>query len=119
MDVTTRQRGDVTVLDLAGRLTVGEGQRALRDAVARALEQGSRSLLLCCGAVVAIDSTGMGALVKAYTAAAQGGARLKLCCVAASTREILRRMHLLSLLDAYKDEDAALRAFDAANRARS
>jgi anti-sigma B factor antagonist len=119
MYVTTRQRGDVTVLDLAGSLTVGDGQRALRDAVAGALEQGARSVLLCCRAVEVIDSTGMGALVKVYTAASQRGARLKLCCMASSTREILRRMHLLSLLDAYKDEDAALRAFDAADRARS
>jgi anti-sigma B factor antagonist len=116
MYVTTRQRGDVTVLDLAGSLTVGDGQRALRDAVAGALEQGARSVLLCCRAVEVIDSTGMGALVKVYTAASQRGARLKLCCMASSTREILRRMHLLSLLDAYK---AALRAFDAADRGRS
>ncbi len=122
MIVTTRQRGEVTVLDVAGGLTIGDGQRAFRSAVEAALDGGSRALLVHCGALLTIDSTGMGALVKAYTAASRRGARLSLCCLPAATREILRRMHMLSVIDTYRDEDTAIASFaehETARRARS
>jgi anti-anti-sigma factor len=119
MNVTTRQRGDVTVLDFAGRLTVGLGDLALRDGVRGALELGARNLLLNFGAVQTIDSTGMGELVSAYTAASSRGARLKICSIAAPTKELLRLMNLLSLLEVYDDEDTAISAFRTTGQGRS
>jgi anti-sigma B factor antagonist len=111
MNVITRQRGDVTVLDLAGRLTVGTGDLVLRDAVRGALELGARNLLLNFGAIQTIDSTGMTELVSAYTAASTRGARLKLCSLPAPSKELFRLMNLLSLLDVYDGEEAAIDAF--------
>jgi anti-sigma B factor antagonist len=111
MNVTTRQRGDVNVLDLAGRLTVGMGDLVLRDAVRGALELGARNLLLNFGAIQTIDSAGMGELVTAYTAASTRGARLKLCSLPAPTKELFRLMNLLSVLDVYDSEEAAIEAF--------
>jgi len=119
MNVTTRQRGDVTVLDLAGRLTVGLGDLALRDAVRGALAVGARNLLLNFGAVQTIDSTGMGELVSAYTAATARGARLKLCSIPAPDRQLLHRMNLLSVLDVYDDEESAIDAFEPTGYGRS
>ena len=66
--LTTRQVGDVTVMDVSGRITLGEGSSALRDALHSAVEAGNRKILLNLGEVNYIDSSGIGELVAAYTA---------------------------------------------------
>src|SRR5207247_811079 len=68
LNIRERQAGDVTVLDMDGRITIGEGSVALRSAVRRLLEEGKKKLLLNLAGVGYIDSSGIGELVSSYTA---------------------------------------------------
>ena len=76
MKVSTRQVGGVTVLDLSGRITLGEGSVVLRDAIHDAFAKGSKHILLNLGNVSYIDSSGIGELVSAFTTVKNAGGEL-------------------------------------------
>lgn len=78
MKITTRKSGDVTILDLEGKLTIGVGDYPLRDAVRTALSDGVRKILLHLEKVTMVDSTGVGELVSSYTSASHRGSKVKL-----------------------------------------
>jgi anti-anti-sigma factor len=111
MKVTTRQRGDVTIVDLQGKITIGSGDIALRNAVQDAINSGASKVLINLHGVSTIDSSGVGELVSAYTTAANRGARLKLVNLPDKVADILTVTQLITVFDVYDSEDDAIAAF--------
>jgi len=111
MRVTTRTRGDVTVVDLNGKITIGSGDIALRNAVHQAIESGAKKVLINLHEVTTIDSSGVGELVSAYTTATNRGTRLKLVNLPDKVADILTVTQLITVFDVYDSEDDAIAAF--------
>ncbi len=113
MKITARHSEGVTVLDLSGKITIGEGDVALRQAVHEALESGSRHLLLNLKAVSTMDSSGIGELVSAYTTVTNRGGSLKLELLPPKVLDILQITQLVTVFDIFEDEEEALKSFEA------
>ena len=111
MRVTTRTRGDVTIVDLNGKITIGAGDIALRNAVHQAIESGVKKVLINLHQVTTIDSSGVGELVSAYTTATNRGIRLKLVNLPDKVADILTVTQLITVFDVYDSEDDAIAAF--------
>jgi anti-sigma B factor antagonist len=109
--LTTRQVGDVTVMDVSGRITLGEGSSALRDALHSAVEAGNRKILLNLGEVNYIDSSGIGELVAAYTSVSNHGGTLKLLNLTKRVQDLLQITKLYTVFDVHEDEAHAIRSF--------
>lgn len=110
--ITERQAGDVTILDLAGKVTIGEGSVALRGAIRRLLGEGKNKLLLNLGGVGYIDSSGIGELVSSFTAVNKEGGTLKLLNLTQKIQDLLAITKLLTVFDVYDAEAEALSSFD-------
>lgn len=106
-----RRAGPVVVLELSGRLTMGEGSDQLEEALQGLLNQGERAVLLDCAGVPVIDSRGLKALVQGYTSLEKRGGTLKLLRVSPRVREVLDYTHLLTVIQAFDDEEAAVKSF--------
>jgi anti-sigma B factor antagonist len=111
MRVTTRTRGDVTIVDLNGKITIGSGDIALRNAMHQAIESGAKKVLINLHEVTTIDSSGVGELVSAYTTATNRGIRLKLVNLPDKVADILTVTQLITVFDVYDSEDDAIAAF--------
>jgi anti-sigma B factor antagonist len=111
LNIRERQAGDVTILDMDGRITIGEGSVALRTAVRRLLEEGKKNLLLNLAGVGYIDSSGIGELVSCYTAINKESGQLKLLSLTEKLRDLLTITKLLTVFDAYETEEDALGNF--------
>ena len=111
MRVTTRTRGDVTIVDLNGKITIGAGDIALRNAVHQAIESGTTKVLINLHEVSTIDSSGVGELVSAYTTATNRGIRLKLVNLPDKVADILTVTQLITVFDVYDSEDDAIAAY--------
>lgn len=111
MRVTTRQKGDVTVIDLNGKITIGAGDIALRNAVQQAIDSGAKNVLINLHEVTTIDSSGVGELVSAYTTATNRGTRLKLVNLPEKVSDILTITQLITVFDTYDSEEEAIAAF--------
>ena len=111
MKVTTRQVDGVTILDLSGRITLGEGSVQLRDAVRDLLAKGSKLILLNLGDVNYIDSSGIGELVSAYTTVRNQGGELKLLNLTKKVHDLLQITKLYTVFDIKDDEATAISAF--------
>lgn len=111
MNVNVRQRDDVNILDLKGRITIGSGEVALRNAVQDALNSGAKKVLINMKDVSTIDSSGIGELVSAYTTATNRGAKLRLANLPAKVTDILTITQLITVFDVYDSEDAAIQSF--------
>jgi anti-anti-sigma factor len=111
MNVNERQRGDVTVLDLKGKITIGSGDVALRNAVQEVMNGGAMKVLINMHDVSTIDSSGIGELVSAYTTATNRGAKLRLFNLPAKVTDILTITQLITVFDVYDNEDEAIRSF--------
>src|SRR5438477_313951 len=111
INISERQAGDVTILDLAGKVTIGEGSVALRTAIRRLLEEGKKRILLNLAGVGYIDSSGIGELVSSYTAINKEGGQLKLLRLTQKLRDLLTITKLLTVFDAYDTEADALSNF--------
>lgn len=111
MNVNVRQRDDVNVLDLKGRITIGSGEVALRNAVQEVLNGGAKKVLINMKDVSTIDSSGIGELVSAYTTATNRGAKLRLANLPAKVTDILTITQLITVFDVYDSEDAAIQSF--------
>ena len=112
LDIKERQSGDITVLDMDGKITIGEGSVALRYAVRRLLEEGKKKILLNLAGVSYIDSSGIGELVSSYTAIGKEGGQQKLVNLTQKLQDLLTITKLLTVFDVYDDEAEALRSFD-------
>ena len=111
LNLNERQAGDVTVLDMSGKITIGEGSVALRTAIRRLLEEGKKRILLTLAGVSYIDSSGIGELVSSYTAINKEGGQLKLLNLTQKIKDLLTITKLLTVFDVYENEADALNSF--------
>jgi anti-sigma B factor antagonist len=111
MKINVRQREGVTILDLKGKITIGVGDVALRDAIHEALDAGAKNLLINLQDVTTIDSSGVGELVSSYTTVTNRGGKLKLANLPAKVADILQITQLITVFDVHEDEEEALKAF--------
>ena len=111
MGVSKRQVGDVTILDLKGRITIGSGEMQLRVAVQEVINNGAKKVLINMQSVSTIDSSGIGELVSAYTTATNRGAKLKLSNLPPKVADILNITQLIAVFDVYDSEDEGVRSF--------
>ncbi len=111
MKFKTREVDGVTILDLSGRITLGEGSGTLRDAVRDLVSKGSKKILLNLAEVDYIDSSGLGELVAAYTAVKNSGGDLKLVNLTKKVSDLLVITKLATVFDVKDDEAAAVAAF--------
>jgi anti-sigma B factor antagonist len=111
MKVTTRQVDGVTILDLSGRITLGEGSVQLRDAIRDLLSKGSKLILLNLADVNYIDSSGIGELVSAYTTVRNQGGELKLLNLTKKVHDLLQITKLYTVFDVKDDEASAIASF--------
>jgi anti-anti-sigma factor len=111
MNVNKRQNGDVTILDLKGKITIGSGDVALRNAVQEVMAGGATKILINMKDVTTIDSSGIGELVSSFTTATGRGAKLKLFCLPAKVTDILTITQLITVFDVFDTEDEAIKSF--------
>jgi anti-sigma B factor antagonist len=109
--LSPRKVGDVTVIDVSGRITLGEGSSNLRDGIRELLGKGDRKILLNLADVSYIDSSGIGELVSGFTSVANQGGQLKLLNLTKRVRDLLQITKLYTVFDVYDDEAAAVRSF--------
>ncbi len=110
--ITERQAGDVTVLDLEGKVTIGEGSVALRNAIRRLLGEGKTKILLNLAGVGYIDSSGIGELVSSFTAVNKEGGTLKLLNLTQKIQDLLAITKLLTVFDVFDVEADALASYN-------
>jgi anti-sigma B factor antagonist len=111
MKFNKRQKDDVTILDLSGRITIGSGEEALRNAMQEILNSGATKVVIHMGGVTMIDSSGIGELVSAYTTATNRGAKLKLANLPAKVSDILTITQLITVFDVFDTEAEAVQSF--------
>ena len=112
INISERQAGDVTILDLTGKVTIGEGSVALRTTIRRLLGEGKNKLLLNLGGVGYIDSSGIGELVSSFTAVNKEGGVLKLLNLTQKIQDLLAITKLLTVFDVYDSEAEALASYN-------
>jgi anti-sigma B factor antagonist len=111
LNISERQAGDVTILDLSGKVTIGEGSIALRTTIRRLLGEGKKNILLNLGSVGYIDSSGIGELVSSFTAVNKEGGTLKLLNLTQKIQDLLAITKLLTVFDVFENEGEALSSF--------
>lgn len=111
--VTCRRIDSVTVVDLGGRITLGEGATVLRDTIRELLGKGENRILLNLGEVTYIDSSGLGELVSGFTLVRKSGGDLKLLHLTRKVHDLLQITKLYTVFDVQDDEARAIGAFDA------
>jgi len=117
MQTATRQVGGVTVLDISGRITLGEGNVILREIVRDLAEKGKKAIVLNLGEVQYIDSSGIGELVKAHTTIRNQGGQLKLTNLNKRVHDLLQLTRLSAVFDIQKDETSAINSFGGPSQA--
>ena len=113
MQIDQRAVGDVVVLDLKGRITMGEGDELLKDKVNSIVSQGRRKIVLNLAEVPYLDSAGLGEVVRAYTTVSRQGGSLKLLNLTKRITDLLSITKLLTVFDTFDSEDEAVRSFSA------
>lgn len=113
MQIEERAVGDVTVLDLKGRVTLGEGDELLKDKVNSLINQGRRKLVLNLAEVPYIDSAGLGEIVRTYTTVSRQGGSLKLLSLTKRITDLLSITKLLTVFETFESEEDAVRSFSA------
>ncbi len=111
MKAITRQVDSVNVVDLSGRITLGEGCSQLRELIRDLLAKGHKKILLNLGEVTYIDSSGIGELVSGFTAVSNQGGQLKLLNLTKKVQDLLQITKLLTVFDVHDDESKAIASF--------
>jgi len=111
LTIASRESKGVTVLDLKGKITLGEGSVQVRDGIRGLVGKGQKRILLNLGDVNYIDSSGLGELVGAYTTARNQGAELKLLKLSQKVHDLLQLTKLYTVFDIYDDEATAIASF--------
>ncbi|HQU83911.1 MAG TPA: STAS domain-containing protein [Pyrinomonadaceae bacterium] len=112
LNITERQAGDVTILDMDGKVTIGEGSVALRNTIRRLLGEGKNKILLNLGGVGYVDSSGIGELVSSFTAVNKEGGTLKLLNLTQKIQDLLAITKLLTVFDVFENEGDALASYN-------
>jgi anti-sigma B factor antagonist len=111
MKTTVRQIGKVAVVDLSGKITIGEGDIVLRETVSELLENGNGNILLNLGKVSYMDSAGIGELVACYKRAKERQGNVKLLNASGKVYDLLQLTKLEEVFETFKDEKEALVSF--------
>ena len=111
MEILERKSGKVTVLDLSGKVTLGEGDVLLKDKLYSLLNQGQKDVLLNLANVQYVDSAGLGAIVAAYSTMTREGGSLKLANITKKMQDLLSITKLLTVFESCDSEDEALRSY--------
>ena len=111
MKATLRQVDGIVVVDMSGRITLGEGCTQLRELVREQLGKGTKHLLLNLADVTYIDSSGIGELVSGFTTVSNQGGKLKLLNLTKKVHDLLQITKLYTVFDVYDDEAKAVTSF--------
>ncbi len=111
MKASTRQVDGITIIDLSGRITLGEGSVVLRDAIRDVVAAGNKKILLNLGDVTYIDSSGIGELVSSFTSVRNQGGELKLLNLTKKVHDLLQITKLYTVFDIKDDEASAIGSF--------
>jgi anti-sigma B factor antagonist len=111
MEISERNDGKVTVLNVTGKITLGDGDMLLKDKLHSLLNQGRKDVLLNLGQVSYVDSAGLGAIVGAYTTMTRQGGSLKLVSVTKKLQDLLSITKLLTVFETFDSEDEGLRSY--------
>ncbi len=112
LTIKERQAGDVTILDLSGKITIGEGSVQLREGVRKLLDEGKKKILLNLGDVSYVDSSGIGELVSSYTTTNNQGGQLKLLNLTKKIKDLLMITKLLTVFQTFDNEADAVASFN-------
>ena len=113
MVIEERVVGDVTILDLKGKMTLGEGDELLKDKINSLVQQGRRKVVLNLEGVPYIDSAGLGEIVRTYTTISRQGGSLKLLNLTKRITDLLSITKLLTVFETFDSEPDALKSFQA------
>ena len=116
MQIEERSAGEITLLDLKGKMTLGEGDELLKDKVNSLVLQGRRKILLNLADVPYIDSAGLGEIVRTYTTVSRQGGQLKLLNLTKRITDLLAITKLLTVFETYDSEADAVRSFTSSAR---
>ena len=111
MQIEERSSGDVVILDVKGKLTIGDGDELLRDKINSLIQQDRKKLILNLEGVPYVDSAGLGEIVRTYTTVSRQGGNLKLLNLTKRITDLLMITKLLTVLDTYDSEQEALNSF--------
>jgi len=114
LKINVRESGNVVILDLNGRITIGEEASSLRDTIRELLDSGQKNILLNLAEVSYIDSTGLGQFVGTYATVTSRGGQLKLLNLQKKLHELMQVTKLITVFDTHTNESAAVRSFTAA-----
>jgi len=113
MQIEERVVGDVVMLDLKGKITLGEGDELLKDKVNSLVNQGHKKIVLNLADVPYIDSAGLGEVVRTYTTVSRQGGSLKLLNLTKRITDLLSITKLLTVFETFDSENEAVRSFSA------
>lgn len=113
MQIDERTVGDVLILDIKGRITLGEGDELLKDKVNSLLNQGHKKIVLNLAEVPYIDSAGLGEIVRTYTTVSRQGGSLKLLSLTKRITDLLAITKLLTVFETFETENEAVQSFSA------
>ena len=113
MQIEERNVGDVVVLDLKGKVTLGAGDELLKDKVNSLVNQGHRKIVLNLADVPYVDSAGLGEIVRTYTTVSKNGGSLKLLNLTKRITDLLAITKLLTVFETFDTESDAVRSFSA------
>ena len=113
MKIEERSIGDVVILDLKGKITLGEGDELLKDKVNSLVNQGHKKIILNLAGVPYIDSAGLGEVVRTYTTVSRQGGSLKLLNLTKRITDLLSITKLLTVFDTFDSEAEAVKSFGA------
>ena len=111
MRIEEREVGEVLILDLNGKLTIGEGDELLKDKINSLIQQGRRKLVLNLAGVPYIDSAGLGEIVRTYTTVSRQGGELKLLNLTKRIQDLLAITKLLTVFETFDSEQEAVQSF--------
>ena len=114
LTINVRESGNVVILDLNGRITIGEETASLRNTIKQLLDSDQKNILLNLGEVSYIDSTGLGQFVGSFATVTSRGGQLKLLNLQKKLQELMQITKLITVFETYTDEAAAVRSFAAA-----
>ena len=110
-NASVRKTGDITVVELKGKITIGAGDLQMREAIHAVLNEGARKLVVDMSGVTTIDSSGVGELVGCYTTSTHKGAKMKLMNLPAKISDVLTVTQLITVFDVYPNEAEAIASF--------
>ncbi len=111
MEIQIRTTGSVTILDLSGNLIIGMSEESLRETVKQLIAEDRRFFLINLAEVPTIDSSGIGAMIKSFTSVSEANGKLKVLRPSRMARQLLTITGLLSVLESFEDESAAVSSF--------